>query len=299
MLLKEDLYRLVCRPALPKDTADVMQLASLIWDGDDYVPGAWSDWLEDDEGVLVVAEYGGRVIGLGKLTHLGSDDWWLEGLRVHPDYEGRGVASSIHDYQQAYWAKYGFGIVRLATSSKREAVKHLCQRSGFRQVVQLASYQAPAGAGQSDSFRQVKENELAGALATLQGSATHRLAQGLVDISWQWAPPSAEYLAGVIDQGRAWWWGREGEVQGLVVVRRTERREESRMRVEALACELDALADILDDLPSFAGKWAVEQVRWLAPLHPGLSGILEDSGYQRDRDHTLFIYEKEHPRSGI
>jgi hypothetical protein len=35
---QKQLYRPVCRLALPKDTQDVMELTSKIWEGDDYVP---------------------------------------------------------------------------------------------------------------------------------------------------------------------------------------------------------------------------------------------------------------------
>ncbi len=36
--ISSDLYRFVCRPALPKDPPDVMELTRNIWEGDDYVP---------------------------------------------------------------------------------------------------------------------------------------------------------------------------------------------------------------------------------------------------------------------
>jgi len=87
-----------CRPALPSDTADVLELTSTIWEGQDNIPEVWENWLSDSTGLLAVAEYQGRVLGLSKLTRLSESDWWLDGLRVHPDFEGRGVASSMHDF---------------------------------------------------------------------------------------------------------------------------------------------------------------------------------------------------------
>lgn len=37
------------------------------------------------------------VVGLSKITRIDADQWWLEGLRVHPDFQGRGVASHLQD----------------------------------------------------------------------------------------------------------------------------------------------------------------------------------------------------------
>lgn len=98
---------LVCRPALPKDTPDVIELTRTIWEGEDYVPSVWPTWLADPCGLLAVGEYGPRVVGLVKLTCLGQGEWWLEGLRVHPAYEGRGFASHLHDYVLDYWIRNG------------------------------------------------------------------------------------------------------------------------------------------------------------------------------------------------
>jgi len=101
----------ICRPASIKDTPDVMELTSKIWDGEDYVPVVWKEWLCDTTGELTVAECDNRVIGLGKLTRLSSEDWWLEGLRVHPDFEGIGIAAQLHDYLLDIWLNKGSGKI--------------------------------------------------------------------------------------------------------------------------------------------------------------------------------------------
>ena len=36
-----------------------------------YVPSAWDEWLNDKEGMMAVAEFGGHVGGLVKLSYLG------------------------------------------------------------------------------------------------------------------------------------------------------------------------------------------------------------------------------------
>jgi hypothetical protein len=144
----------------------------------------------------------------------------------------------------------------------------------------------------------VSTDEVVEALNFMQRSAMFHLAYGLMDCGWQWVTPSQELLSKVVDEGRAWWWGWGSAHDGLLVARRTRRDEESRLRVENLICDLEALDDCLRELRSFAGEWGVEQVRWMAPLDPSLAAILEGAGYQRGRDHTILIFEKDHTGSG-
>ncbi len=96
--VKEKLDVVVCRPALPLDTEDVLRFTSRIWDGDDYVPGVWQEWLSDANGLCAVAEYQGHAIGLVKLSCLAPGQWWIMGLRVDPDHQKLGVASRLHHY---------------------------------------------------------------------------------------------------------------------------------------------------------------------------------------------------------
>jgi GNAT superfamily N-acetyltransferase len=133
----DELYTVVCRPALPKDTQQVLDLTRQIWEGEDYVPYVWEEWLSDYEGMLSVVEYGGRVIGLGKLSLLAPGQWWLEGLRIHPEFQGRGIGSHLHNYLIERWLKIGDGVIRLVTGSSRLAVHHMSERTGFKKIGEL------------------------------------------------------------------------------------------------------------------------------------------------------------------
>ena len=121
----------------------MLELSSHIWEGHDYIPFIWQDWLADPNGLLCVVEYGSRIVGFAKLTRLSASQWWLEGLRVHPAYEGRGIASHINDYLLEYWLRHGDGFVRLATSSERVKVHRMCAHRGFVKIGEYSFYGAP------------------------------------------------------------------------------------------------------------------------------------------------------------
>jgi hypothetical protein len=93
--MADERLKVTCRPAQVDDTPDVLELTHTIWEGEDYNPQVWQDWLADTQGLLAVAEHDGRVLGLGKLTCLAAGQWWLEGLRTHPEFERRDPLLSI------------------------------------------------------------------------------------------------------------------------------------------------------------------------------------------------------------
>ncbi|RME32959.1 MAG: AI-2E family transporter, partial [Thermoflexia bacterium] len=54
--------RWVLRPACPEDRSGMEAVCGTIWDGEDYIPEVWDEWLADPDGELTVAELDGRVV---------------------------------------------------------------------------------------------------------------------------------------------------------------------------------------------------------------------------------------------
>lgn len=284
-------FRVVCRPALPKDKPDVMALTRTIWDGHDYVPEVWDDWLRDYDGMLAVAEYGGRVVGTIKLTRLAPEEWWLEGLRVHPEFEGRGIASHMHDYIMDFWQRQGGGAIRLVTSSLRKAVHRLCERRGFHKVGEFTLFAADAAASTAQmrgSFTSLHHGEARAAL-----DFAYELHAGLMDLGWQWASPSLERLAEAVFQGQAWWWRpMSGERHALLATHIDDDEDAGvALVVSLLACPPVDLLDCLHDLRVLAGSLGQERAAWFAPLDVGLEPSLLAAGFQRQWEDALFVFE--------
>ncbi|HZD55300.1 MAG TPA: GNAT family N-acetyltransferase [Anaerolineales bacterium] len=285
---------IVCRPALPKDTPDVIALTHRIWEGEDYVPEIWPDWLADPEGLLAVAEYGGRVVGLGKLTRLSENEWWMEGLRVHPDFEGRGFASHLNDYVLDFWKRNGSGVVRLATGSYNEPVHRMCKRSGFIKVGEYTSYSAPLLPGDekrtSQAFSSLKEIDVPKATNLATRSPAVALSFDLMDLGWKWAIPKAEYISRAVGNQAAWRW-RGG--RGLLLTREDAGEEDERiLTIQLLACSVQDLAECLQDLRGWLPARGYGKVNWFAPVRPEMEPVLKAAGFQRRWEDSLFIYEK-------
>ena len=240
-------HQVVCRPALPLDTHDMLEMTSQIWEGDDYLPEVWQDWLFDPQGLLAVAEFRGKIIGIGKLTMLSKQDWWLEGLRVHPKFEGQRIASRIQTYLLEIWEKIGSGMLRFATVSSREPVKHLAHVNGFHMVGEYSTFKAPSRCDISkneDPFSQIEQHENGAVVDWLTAPPGEKLVFGLMNLGWQFAPPKEEYLTEYLEEDLAWWWHQD---RGLLIL--VEKRDGVEIwgRVRMLACATDGLVDFLAD----------------------------------------------------
>lgn len=83
------------REAKSDDLDDLAEISRSTWDGHDYLEQVSGNWLK--ESGFYVGEIAGKVIGCGKITTLPGEVAWLEGLRVHKDYKGRGLGRILSD----------------------------------------------------------------------------------------------------------------------------------------------------------------------------------------------------------
>jgi len=282
-----------CRPALPRDTADVLEFTKFIWDGQDYIKYVWDEWMADSRGILVAAEYGGRCVGMAKVTFVSPGQWWYEGLRVSPEFQGLKIGSHLHEYIDRWWLEHGDGFARLMTSSKRVKVHHLCERLGYRRAAAVSAYHAPALTEALHSFRPVAEFEIKHALEFALRSPTLNLT-GLMDTGWQQVRPDETILHEMVAAKKAYWWRQQ---KGLLLTRDDDEADEG-ARVTGLvlpACDLEALADLLLDARRLAAAQGCKQAFWIAPVYDSVISALDQAGFATDWEHEAFVYEKRHP----
>ena len=257
----------------------------------------WADWLKDPDGMLTIAEFGGVIVGLGKLTLLAPGQWWQEGLRVHPEYQGRGIASHLHKYQLDYWTKYGNGILRLVTNSQRKAVHHLCELFGYAKTAEFTYFRAQALLEPIPYFHLLELEQVSAALEFVDPNTSQSesmsFSHGLLDLGWKKAAPTLQFLEDAVRAGHAWWWQAR---QGLLTVWIDVDDDGTHTpTIQLLACSIDQIENILVDFRRLAASLGYAQAAWVAPLHPALLPILEAAGFTRQWDDSLYLYEKHHP----
>ncbi len=84
------------RPAVPADLPGLEEISRLTWDGFDYLDQVAGDWIA--EGNLFTGVTEDRVVACARFTRAPGRILWLEGLRVHPEFRGRGYGRIISEF---------------------------------------------------------------------------------------------------------------------------------------------------------------------------------------------------------
>lgn len=278
----------VCRPALPMDEADVLEFTKFIWDGHDYIQDVWQDWFADPNGRLAVAQYGAHAVGMAKVTLLSPGQWWLEGLRVDPKFQGLKIGSHLHEYMDAWWLKNCDGPLRLMTSSQRVQVHHLCERTGFAKVGEVTGYDAPALADSSHAFQPIGPDQVPEA-ANYAGLHSSPFG-ALMDSGWRFFAPDEPALKQTAREQRLFWWrGRDA------LFSYWEDQDDARLGVGLVTVSTPDLASLLTDARRLAAEKHFASVRWHAPAGADVQAALTAAGYVTDWDSPAYLYAKPRP----
>jgi len=281
------------RRARPEDEAAVRALSAHIWEGEDYVPERFHDWLADETGQFTVVYDGDALVALGKLTELGPGEWWLEGLRVHPDHRGRGLARQLHNYAVQLAGEIGRGVLRFSTASSTKATHKLAETTGFR----LINRRLPAEKEiEADShmdttvFTVVKPADLPQLRRRLDQSDYFAACHGLMEHRWKlWEilPRLGQLQA----DGRLYWWRNQA---GFIIFMTGEGR--------GSLSYLDAAAADWPELLRHVAAWAtaagIHKVQTKPLATREARQALVAAGWQVNDERELWLYERPLEASG-
>lgn len=138
----DDPTDLIIRPARAEDQEAVLAFTQQTWEWGDYLQHTWDDWLHEPGGGLVVGEVGGQVIGTDMLSEVRPGEGWFHGLRIHPDYRGRGYSRLFMAHQIGAARRRGLRALRLLTLSTNTPIHKNAARNGFVHRAELIFYKA-------------------------------------------------------------------------------------------------------------------------------------------------------------
>lgn len=295
--------QVICRPAIERDLEEIKEFCKTIWDGHDYVPDVIDDWFHDPQGIFAVAEYEGHTIACSKITRLADGQWWLEGFRVDPNYQGLKVGSLIHHYVDRWWLEHGDGLLRLMTSSKNKSVHHLCEITGFTKLFEVCGYKAEPLAGGADLFTPAasSDKDLQRVVDFASTSPSLAITNCVVDFGWRCVDPIYQGALSDLFPGYSsfeknfFWWRQD---KGLLIVWDDFDPDEGKqtMGIGVLACELKDMSALLVDARHLAAEQRRTTVFWLAPIHEQIQAALKQAGFSSDWDNTAYVFEKQHPQ---
>ncbi len=113
---------------------DLPQLPRVVG-GRAAAPPEWEAWAEEP-GHALVALADGRPVGGIHVCMVGRTEAWMENLRVHPEWQGQGIARQLVQEAEQIARHYGAAVVRTGIPSHEYAALAVAERSGYRRGIQ-------------------------------------------------------------------------------------------------------------------------------------------------------------------
>lgn len=287
--------QVLCRPAIESDYPDVAEFCKGIWDGGDYVPEMWHRWYNDPNGLLATAEYDGHAIGCSHLALLAEGQWWLEGFRVDPHYQGLKVGSRLHDTVTNWWQDHCDGTLRLMTNAKNVHVHHLCEKTGYVKTFEVCGYESLPLDEPIDSISPV--TDIQEAMRFALASESLRLTGNRVDFGWRICTLDEQsirnFSSETADYAHTFCWWRNK--QGLFSTWEDEEDGARTLVIGALACRMEGMPALLTDIRRLAAQKKCDELFQIIFDLPQIVSQTEAAGFAKHWDHNAFIFEKRHP----
>ena len=284
--------QVLCHPAIESDYPDIAEFCKNIWDGHDYVPEAWQRWFNDPNGLLATAEYDGHAIGCSHLALLAEGQWWLEGFRVDPQYQGLKVGSRLHDYVTDWWEEHCDGTLRLMTNSKNVHVHHLCERTGYTKTYEVCGYESLPLDEPIESISPV--TDLQEALNFALASESLQLTGGRVDFGWRICTLDEQVIRNFSSESanypHAFYWWKDN--QGLFSTWEDEEDGTRTLVIGVLACSLAEIPSLLMDIRRLAAQKKCHELFQIIFDIPQIVSQTEAGGFTKHWEHNAFIFEK-------
>ncbi len=106
-----------------------------IWGGHDYLPYEYDGWMLDSDSHTIGLEIDGVLASLCNIRVIENGmTGWMEGIRVHPDFQGKGLSSILTDELVKMAESLKVERIRLTTSVQNPASMKLAERAGMSEL---------------------------------------------------------------------------------------------------------------------------------------------------------------------
>jgi N-acetylglutamate synthase-like GNAT family acetyltransferase len=271
------------RPAGLADRPRVEEICSEVFKGDDHLPHRFDAWLEDEEASFLVAEVQGRLAAMHRLVPAGDGVIWYEGLRVAPEFRGRGLGRTMVEMAAGSGQRRRFAEIRLHAGPE-------CARffgaAGFAPMVEVARWDAdPARRGRVPAVLAPEHGDVA--LGWLRQDDAFNRYPGLKPVFGRSADGDRRNVDTMAREGTLRF---SGEVPAFAAVRAAP---DQPLRVTFLAGGGDSMYELLKGIRHQAHVEGSERVRLTAPVDHPCAAELEAAGFAVRDDFRLTVYSRQ------
>ena len=272
---------LFVRAATETDTTAVQALCRLL-DPDDYVPDAWPIWLRMSDGISLVAEVEGRVVGCRHAELLTPHEAWSQAIRVHPAVRRRGIASQLIKALEAELRHRGVHVVRGAIGASNVPSQALFEKAGFRTVLRVCRRRVEGRIGNAAELRRAALPE---AMALVRAAPVLASRLHLAIFRRGYFAMTDEHLAGLVRRG-AVVVSQDG--QAYAILDPDAAQSSGALWVVAIAGNPASRREVLEDLVKEAGSSGLGVVVD-SPAEPALQSALDAMGFKTPERYGEFV----------
>jgi N-acetylglutamate synthase-like GNAT family acetyltransferase len=160
------------RKVQESDIEDVLEISRHVWEGHDYLPYVIKVWLQDQNSHTYGIEVDSHIVGLGNLRLVEKGQTgWMEGLRIHPDYRGKGFANKLTEHIIDEAGGLKVQRLRYTTAVDNRISLQLAEKTGFVKLVTMgvAWHSNPVSMPAKRSFSTVRESSPEDAYELVRG----------------------------------------------------------------------------------------------------------------------------------
>lgn len=270
------------RPLRNADKDRVLEICRDVWDGHDYLPRVFDDWIVEAGAAFQAAEIDGVVVGVQRLRPYAEGLIWYEALRVASSHRRQGLARIMLTSAIAEARQQGFREMRLATGNVHAVP--LFESVGFRRLLDMRWWKASRLEG-GEGARVPEAQEAERLLAAVASTPGFELYAGII-ADFNGAPDlNAAEVAKLAEEG----WVRSGPGGRSMALLREPWGEN--IAVSVIAGSGGSLRELLAALRFEADADDVAEVSISVPRDHPAAGDLEASGYHfaNAEDHS-YIY---------
>jgi GNAT superfamily N-acetyltransferase len=280
--------KLVVRKARALDRDAILAMSRGIWGGSDYLPLVWDRWLADDKGLLLTATLDGTPVGMSKITILSPGEIWLEGLRLHPSLQGRGLTRQLNEVAFREVAKLRPKSVRYSTGAGNVISRHLGERRGFWQVARARWMWGGARRNGPIRGRVAELRELPALMAFVRGSDCYRSMSGLFAIGWKFPELTRRLLRELLSRERVLVSPRRGEIRGVAIYEIGEIDRD--VCLGYIDGPRETIASLARDVLRVAGMIGHKEASAMLPAGP-IADTVRTAGFDRNHPVEAVVYE--------
>ncbi len=218
--------------ASPVDKKAVLNLS--LYFPDDYLEEVVDRWINQEAGGLFLAWHNGGLVGCCALSFPSPTEGWLHGMRVHPDYQGQGIAFELNSYLIDQAKSRDAEVIRLLTAPDNYGALRVSTRLGFkaasekRKIIyrEAISRKKNTILKHDSPLRLCPGSDLAEIIDFLFSNKLKETSRALLFVpGYSYRLLTAEYLAQAIRNNEVYRFPDHGPLQGLVVVVRNKNEQ--------------------------------------------------------------------------